>query len=177
MAETKLFCHVPHKPSDMVDFVSNVEGYPEFINLLSAVRVSERKELGDGHENFEAEATVSYKFVSEQFRSLVDVFHSENRINVSKSGTKGAVKALENNWIFHELSDGSTLVEFYVQVKLKAFPLEVLLRDKFDKAANHIMNVFTLRAGQLYEHVGDDNINLEAEYARLGLKQEMAELS
>lgn len=170
MPATTMFKRVRHSPENLLTMVSDVEDYPKFINLLSALRVRTREQTGEHTERFEADASVSYKMISETFRSIVLVDKAAGKIQVSKGDRAGAVKSLKNDWIFHELSDGSTLVEFFVDVRLKAFPLELLIRDKFDKASTHIMNLFQARADQLFEPVGDADLDMDAEYSRLGLK-------
>ncbi len=170
MANTRLTRRIMNSPKDLIALVSNVEAYPEFINLISALRVSNRTNITENHERFEAEATVAYKFIRESFRSVIDVYHNENRIVVSKADKSGAVKALQNDWHFHELSDGSTLVDFMIDVKLKAFPLELLLRDKFDRAGEHLMTLFETKASQVCPAVGDQTLAVAAECKRLGLE-------
>lgn len=172
MAKAHTLRHIPHNPDDLVKLVSDVENYPQFINLISAMRVAKRTQITDTHEQFEADATVVYKFIRENFGSIVDVHSDTRQISVRKAGEGGAVKNLSNNWKFHELSDGSTLVDFSVEVKLKAFPLEILLRDKFEKLGMQIMNVFEAKAAKLFPKVGQENLDLKAECARLGLKAE-----
>lgn len=174
MAETRLIRRIEHAPKDLMALVADVETYPEFINLLSALRVTNRETLSDVHERFEADATVSYKFVRESFRSVVNLHHDEQRISVTKADRSGAVRDLKNDWKFHELSDGSTLVDFNIKVKLKAFPLEILLAEKFDKAGDKIMNLFTAKAETSCEKVGRPDLDLPAEYARLGLSGDFA---
>lgn len=171
MAETHLTRHIRHSPKDLMTLVGNVEAYPEFINLLSALRVTKRKMITEFHEQFEADATVSYKFISESFSSVVNLHHDQNRISVTKADRSGAVRSLRNEWDFHEVSDGSTIVDFKIKVKLKAFPLEMLLSEKFNRAGDHMMNLFETKAGQTCPVIGDPNVNLTAEYARLGLRQ------
>ncbi|MBC6403333.1 MAG: hypothetical protein GDA39_06275 [Hyphomonadaceae bacterium] len=160
-------------PEDLLRFVSNVEGYPVFINLLSAVRVTNRRRVGD-LETFEAEVTVSYKFFSEKFRSFIRIDHAKNEIDVSRASRRGAVRFLKNRWVFHELSDGSSLVDFSVDVRLKALPLEMILRRKFYKAAVHMIGLFETRARQVYPEVGDSDLDLKAEYKRLNLREPAA---
>ena len=171
MAKATLHRRVMHAPNDLFDLVSDVERYPEFINLLSAIRVSNREQVSGSIERFEAEANVSYKFLSERFNSLVEVDRENLTIDVSKADRSGAVRALKNNWVFHPLSDGSTYVDFFVEVKLKAFPLEMMMREKFDKAGRHIMNLFETKAGQTYKKIGDADLDLDTELSRLGLSQ------
>ncbi len=153
--------------------VADVEKYPRFINLISALRVTKTTALSDTQTRFEAEAVVAYKFISEIFRSIVEVRNDSRQIYVKKADKGGAVKSLENNWIFYELSDGSTLVDFDVDVRLKAFPLEVLARDKFDKVAQKIMTMFIGYAGETLENIGEENLDLEAEIRRLGLTKSL----
>ncbi len=158
--------HIKHSPDDLVNMVSNVEEYPKFINLISNLRIT--KQLNE--TDFEAEAIVAYKSIRQTFKSLIHVDREHRFIRVTKAEKGGAVKNLENRWTFHELSDGSTLVDFYVDVTLKAFPLNILIRDKFDKASHDIMNAFEKRAGQVCKKVDiDPALDLVMEKSNLGL--------
>ena len=146
--------------------VADVENYPEFINLISALRIT--KKISD--TDFEAEAIVSYKMLRESFRSLIHVDREDKFIRVTKATKGGAVKTLENTWKFHELSDGTTAVEFFVEVSLKAFPLNILIKEKMAKASDVIMGAFERRAAKVCKPVKSGKLDLSAEYARLGLK-------
>lgn len=169
MPAASLMQRVRHRPADIMTLVADVENYSRFIPLFSALRVRKRTAITDHHERFEAEAVIAYKFISETFRSVVDVHTDKCEIHVTKADKGGAVKSLDNDWVFYELSDGSTLVDFNVNVRLKAYPLELLARDKFPKVANKIMGLFINYAAQNCELVGGDTIDLEAEMSRLGL--------
>lgn len=171
MAETHMTRRILHSPEDLMDLVSDVESYPDFINLLSALRVVKRKKISDVHDQFEADATVSYKFIRETFRSFVNIYHDKRRIEVTKSNKDGALKSLDNTWCFHELSDGSTLIDFKIEVRLKAYPLERLLREKFTSAGSKIMSLFVEKAHKQCPRVGDPNLDVKAECKRLGLPQ------
>ena len=157
--------HICHDADDLLEMVANVEDYPTFINLISALRIT--KQIDE--RNFEAEAVVAYKMIRESFKSLIHIDREKKYIRVTKAEKGGAVKTLENTWKFHPLSDGSTAVEFYVDVSLKAFPLNMLIRDKMDKASEVIMNAFVARAAQVCRSVKSEDIDLTAEYGRLGL--------
>jgi len=163
MPSTRIQRRIMHRPEDLLELVADVERYPKFITFISALRVKDRKILPDGRETFDAEATVSYKFISERFHSQIIVDRDKKTISVNKSGHGGAVKKLKNNWAFQKLSDGSTLVDFYVDVSLKAFPLNILLREKFDKIGNEIMSLFEKKAGLAYEKTGDAELDWRAE--------------
>ena len=165
MPSTSFIRHISHSPDELLDMVANVEDYPKFINLISALRIT--KKIND--TDFEAEAIVAYKMIRESFKSLIHVDRENQFIRVTKAEKGGAVKVLENTWKFHSLSDGSTAVEFYVNVSLKAFPLNILIKDKMGKASDVIMNAFVARAAQVCKPVKSEGLDLAAEYAGLGL--------
>jgi len=158
--------HIRHAPNELVELVSNVEEYPKFIDLITHLRITKRID----EKNFEAEAIVAYKAIRQTFKSLIHVDNDKKFIRVTKAQKGGAVKLLENRWTFHELSDGTTLVDFYVDVTLAAFPLNILIRDKFQKASVEIMNAFETRAGEVCTAIKTDTpIDLAIEKRRLGL--------
>jgi len=157
--------HICHDADDLLEMVANVEDYPVFINLISALRIT--KKIDD--KNFEAEAVVAYKMIRESFKSLIHIDREKKFIRVTKAEKGRAVKTLENTWKFHPLSDGSTAVEFYVDVSLKAFPLNMLIKDKMARASDVIMNAFVARAAQICKPVNSDDMDLADEYKRLGL--------
>jgi len=171
MPAAALLQRVRHRPDDIMALVADVESYPRFIGLISALRVTKETQLSESHTHFEAEAVVAYKFISETFRSIVDVRRDSREIVVKKADKGGAVKSLINNWVFHELHDGSTLVDFDVDVRLKAFPLEMLARDKFDKVATKIMAMFIDYAGETLDVVGEADFDISEDMTRLGLKK------
>ena len=159
-----------HSPDDLLEMVADVEKYPEFVDLIAAMRVISREDRSPTHTHFEAEALVAYKAINEQFASQVDVYRDQHKIVVTKSERGGALKSLLNEWTFHPLPDGSTLVEFFVEVRLKAFFLEGLLKTKFAEAAEDIMDKFERRAGKLYSKVGEESYDAAADIARLNLQ-------
>jgi len=165
MPSTSFTRHICHDADELLEMVADVENYPVFINLISALRITKKND----DKNFEAEAVVAYKMIRESFKSRIHIDRENKFIRVTKAEKGGAVKALENTWKFHPLSDGSTAVEFYVDVSLKAFPLNMLIRDKMGKASDVIMNAFVARAAQICKPVNGGGLDLAAEYKRLGL--------
>jgi len=165
MPSTHLVRHIAHPASELMAMVADVESYPIFINLISALRITKKTSDTD----FEAEAVVAYKMLRETFKSKVHVDPEARTIHVFKAEKGGAVKTLENFWTFHSLEDGSTLIEFSVDVSLKAFPLNILVRDKMDRATDVILGAFERRAAQVCQAVESSGVDVEAEKARLGI--------
>jgi len=144
-----------HRPDDLLDMVIDVENYPKFINFISSVRILRRETPTPAIEALTVDVAVQYKFISETFRSLATADRENLRIRIEKSGHGGAVRKLTNIWEFHLLSDGSTQLDFTLDVALKAAPLQFLFRRKIGETAASIMNAFERRAQQICEPVGD----------------------
>lgn len=170
MASTRLTRRIMASPEDLLTLVSDVEIYPEFIDVISALRISKHTKISDTQEQFEADTSVAYKFVRESFRSLVKIDRERKTISVSKADHSGAVKTLKNDWHFHALPDGSTLVDFSIDVTLKAYPLEVLLREKFGRAGEKMIMLFENKAARDCPVVGSPELDVMAECKRLGLR-------
>jgi len=169
MPQTALLQHVPHSPKDVLNLVADVETYPDFIDLISALRVTKTTSMSDAYSVFEADAIIRYKFISETFGSKIVVDKDKRTITVTKASRGGAVKSLRNDWKFHELSDGSTLVDFDVDVRLTAFPLELLAKEKFPKIAKIIMGYFIDHAEATLPKISSQNLNISKEINSLGL--------
>jgi len=149
-----------HSPEDLLEMVIDVENYPKFINFISSVRILKRVTPTPTTEALTVDVAVQYKFVSETFCSLATADRENLCIKIEKSGHGGAVRTLTNTWIFHLLSDGSTQLDFSLDVSLKAAPLQFLMRGKIDSAAKSIMNAFERRAKQVCVPAGDKSIDL-----------------
>ncbi len=166
MPSTYLRRRVCASPDDVFNMVADVENYPKFINLISSLRIIKRVTP----QEFEAEAIVSYKILRESFRSKIRTNPEARKIHVTKAQSGGAVKTLTNDWAFYALSDGSTLVDFYVDVSLKAFPLNLIIREKMGRATEVIMSAFEGRAAQICKPAGVHDLDMSVEYKRLGLE-------
>ncbi len=158
--------HICHDADALLEMVADVEKYPEFISLVAALRVVNRK----SESEYEAEAIIAYKMFRETFRSAITVDRAARTVHVTKAQKGGAVKTLENRWVFHPLADGTTLIEFFVDVSLTMTPLNFILREKMSKASDIIMGAFERRAGEVCEAVESDaGMDVAAEAKRLGL--------
>lgn len=166
MPSTHLVRHSAHPADELLSMVADVESYPKFINLISALRIT--KKISD--TEFEAEAVVAYKMLRETFKSKIKIDRKARTIRVFKAEKGGAVKTLENLWVFHPLDDGSALIEFSVDVSLKAFPLNILITQKMDKATEVILSAFERRAKQVCKTVESDRVDLDAQCKALGIK-------
>ena len=165
MPSTVFTRHICHDADELLEMVADVENYPQFITLISALRIT--KKISD--TDFEAEAIVSYKMLRESFRSIIHIDREKKFIRVTKAEKGGAVKTLENTWKFHTLSDGTTAIEFYIEVSLKTFPLNILIREKMEKASDVIMGAFERRAAKVCKPIQSQGLDLSTELGARGL--------
>ena len=165
MPSTAFTRHICHDADELLEMVADVENYPQFITLISALRIT--KKISD--TDFEAEAIVSYKMLRESFRSIIHIDREKKFIRVTKAEKGGAVKTLENTWKFHTLSDGTTAIEFYIEVSLKTFPLNILIREKMEKASDVIMGAFERRAAKVCKPIQSQGLDLSTELGARGL--------
>lgn len=166
MAKVHIQRRLRHMPDDMLALVSDVESYPDFIKQISAVRILSRAQISDTREEFTADVSIQYKLISEVFRSKVIADKTARTLSIARAGHGGAIKSLANIWKFIELEDGSTLVDFRLEVRLKAAPLEFLVKQKFNKATHVIMGAFEARAGQIFPSIGDADYDYKADNIR-----------
>ena len=146
-----------HSADELFGLVLDVRSYPQFISQITALRVLEERE-GD----LTAEARVRYKFVAESFTSRVRSDAPARSIDVSF--VSGPFRTLINNWRFHPLSDGSCLVEFYIEAEFKIGMLQMLLDANKTRAGQQVLiKRFSDEAGRRFEQTGNPELDLAEE--------------
>jgi coenzyme Q-binding protein COQ10 len=146
--------------NDLFVLVSDVRRYPEFIPQITAMRVLEDNQEGS-IANLTAEARIRYKFVTERFTSQVRADAVARTIDVGF--VAGPFRTLSNNWRFHPLSDGSTLVDFAIAAAFKNPVLQVLLDNNKDRAADVLVRRFSDEADRRFALSGDADLDLADE--------------
>src|SRR5437868_13891772 len=139
---------VNHSPSEMFDLVADVERYPEFVPLCSALKIRQRMAKPDGTEVLVADMTVSFKLVKESFTSRVTLDRANLRILVEY--LKGPFSNLENRWSFEPKGEGACEVTFYLSYEFKSRMLAMLMGSMFDTAFRRFAAAFEKRADAIY---------------------------
>lgn len=154
------------RPEDLYQLVSDVRRYPDFIGLITGMRVT-HEDLNDEGGVLEAKARVKYKFVREQFTTRVHLDATCNAIDVEY--LSGPFHTLANRWRFHELSDGSTLVDFWIRYAFRNPVLQMLVDTNRGRAVSYLIRAFETEAKKRYEPVGSDDLDLKSEMMSLQL--------
>ena len=153
-----------HRPDDLFDLVSDVRAYPDFISLITAMRVT-RDQIIDGVGELDAEARVRYRFVRERFSTRVRLDRPKRLIDVDYLA--GPFHDLANQWRFHALDDGSTLVDFWIRYNFKNPLLQVLVDTNRGRAIRYLISAFGAEAERRYETVGASAYALEPALDRI----------
>ena len=130
------------KKDKLIDFVLDIEKYPEFIPFCLASKVYERKNEGDKILII-ADLTIGKSPFSDTYKSDVRFNKKNDTINVTN--IDGPLKQLQNNWKFVE-TDNTTEVYFDVDFEIKNKFLNLLMEKSFEYGLNKIADAFQKRA-------------------------------
>ncbi|AMA58135.1 type II toxin-antitoxin system RatA family toxin [Bradyrhizobium sp. CCGE-LA001] len=139
---------VNHSASEMFDLVADVERYPEFVPLCSALKVRQRMTKPDGTEVLVADMTVSFKLVKESFTSRVTLDRANLKILVEY--LQGPFSNLENRWTFEPKGEGVCDVGFFLSYEFRSRMLAMLMGSMFDAAFARFSTAFEKRADAIY---------------------------
>jgi coenzyme Q-binding protein COQ10 len=139
---------VRHAAADMFDLVADVDKYPQFVPLCTALRVRSRTEKGEGVSVIVAEMTVAYKLVHQTFTSRVTLDKPNLKILVEY--LDGPFSRLQNRWTFTATGEGACEVAFFIEYEFKSRTLAMLMGAMFDTAFRRFAAAFEARADQVY---------------------------
>ncbi|MGA9562928.1 MAG: type II toxin-antitoxin system RatA family toxin [Pseudolabrys sp.] len=138
---------VRHAATEMFDLVADVEKYPQFVPLCSALAVKSRTEK-NGTSILVADMTVAYKIVRETFTSRVTLDRPNLKILVEY--LSGPFKRMQNRWTFHPIGEEACDVEFFINYEFRSRALAVLMGAMFDAAFRRFATAFEQRADEIY---------------------------
>ena len=139
---------VRHSAGAMFDLVADIERYPDFLPLCSALKIRSRESPRDEVEIVVADMTVAYKLIRETFRSKVTLERSKLQILVEY--LDGPFSRMQNRWSFRATGEGACEVEFYIDYEFKSRVLGLLMGAMFDAAFRRFAAAFERRADEIY---------------------------
>ena len=131
----------------MFDLVADVEKYPLFLPLCSALKVKSRTEK-DGVTILVADMTVAYKILRETFTSRVTLDRPGLKILVEY--LNGPFKRMQNRWTFHPVDENACDIEFFIDYEFRSRTLAALMGAMFDAAFRRFAHAFEQRADEIY---------------------------
>lgn len=138
---------VRHAATDMFDLVADVEKYPQFVPLCSALTVNTRAEK-DGRTVLVADMTVAYKVIRETFTSRVTL--DRQSLTILVEYLDGPFKRMQNRWTFYSVETKVCDVEFFIDYEFRSRTLAMLMGAMFDAAFRRFAVAFDQRADEIY---------------------------
>ena len=145
MPKTSVKRLIERKKNDLINFVLDIEKYPEFIPFCLGSKVYERKKEGDLILII-ADLTIGKGAFSDTYKS--DVRYNKKNDTIHVTNIDGPLKYLENNWKFLEINN-KTEVYFEVDFEIKNSFLNKIMTKSFEYGLNKIADAFQDRAESL----------------------------
>ena len=136
---------IARKKQDLIDFVLDIEKYPEFIPFCLSSKVYEVKDE-DKEIKIIADLTIGKRPFVDTYKSDVRYNKSSNSIHVTN--IDGPLKHLENNWKFIQ-KENFTEVQFDVDFEIKNKFLNLIMTKSFEFGLNKIADAFQKRAEEI----------------------------
>ncbi len=139
---------VHHSAAQMFALVADMDAYPEFVPLCTALRVRHRETNAEGVEVALAEMEVGYKAIRERFTTRVTLEAARNEILVEY--VDGPFRHLRNRWRFRDLEENRSEIEFFIDYEFRSRTLGALMGAVFDDAFRKFASAFETRADRVY---------------------------
>ena len=141
--------NINKKKDKLIEFVLDIEKYPEFIPWCLDSKVYSFNDKDDKIE-ITADLTIGKSFFNETYKSFVVYDKSLDTICVTNYS--GPLKYLKNKWLFTSKGNNSE-VDFYIDFELKNKILNLLMTKSFDIGLKKIANAFEKRALELFNTI------------------------
>ena len=145
MPKASVTRQIAREKKKLIDFVLDIEKYPEFIPFCIDSKVYERNDKKDEIAII-ADLTIGKKPFVDTYKSDVRYNKKNDTIHVTNIG--GPLKHLENNWKFVQKKD-FTEVHFDVDFEIKNKFLDIIMTKSFEFGLNKIADAFQDRAEKI----------------------------
>ena len=145
MPKASVTRHIEREKQKLIDFVLDIEKYPEFIPFCIDSKVYEKEDNGE-EVTIVADLTIGRKPFVDTYKSDVRYDKKNDSIHVTNIG--GPLKHLENNWKFTQ-KENYTEVQFDVDFEIKNKFLNMIMTKSFEFGLNKIADAFQKKAENL----------------------------
>ena len=145
MPKASVTRHIARDKQTLIDFVLDIEKYPEFIPFCIDSKVYETNDNGNEIEII-ADLTIGKRPFIDTYKS--DVRYDKKNDSIHVTNIDGPLKHLENNWIFVE-KDNLTEVKFDVDFEIRNKFLNLIMEKSFQFGLNKIADAFQKRAEEI----------------------------
>ena len=145
MPKASVTRQIAREKQKLIDFVLDIEKYPDFIPFCLDSKVYEKKD-SEKEISIIADLTIGKKPFVDTYKSDVRYDKKNDSIHVTNIG--GPLKHLENNWKFIQ-KDNFTEVHFDVDFEIKNKFLNMIMTKSFQFGLNKIADAFQKKAESL----------------------------
>ena len=145
MPKASVTRQIAREKQKLINFVLDIEKYPEFIPFCIDSKVFERNDKKDEIAII-ADLTIGKKPFIDTYKSDVRYNKKDDTIHVTNIG--GPLNHLENNWKFIQ-KDDFTEVHFDVDFEIKNKLLDMIMTKSFEFGLNKIADAFQERAEKI----------------------------
>ena len=142
MPKASVTRHIKRDKQKLIDFVLDIEKYPEFIPFCIDSKVYETKDEVNEIKII-ADLTIGKRPFVDTYKS--DVRYDKKNDSIHVTNIDGPLKHLENNWKFIQ-KDKLTEVQFDVDFEIKNKFLNLIMEKSFQFGINKIADAFQKRA-------------------------------
>ena len=142
MPKASVTRHIKRDKQKLIDFVLDIEKYPEFIPFCIDSKVYETKDEVNEIKII-ADLTIGKRPFVDTYKS--DVRYDKKNDSIHVTNIDGPLKHLENNWKFIQ-KDRLTEVQFDVDFEIKNKFLNLIMEKSFQFGLNKIADAFQKRA-------------------------------
>ena len=145
MPKASVTRQIAREKQKLIDFVLDIEKYPEFIPFCIDSKVYERSNKKDEIAII-ADLTIGKKPFVDTYKSDVRYDKKNDSIHVTNIG--GPLKRLQNNWKFIQ-KENCTEVQFDVDFEIKNKFLNMIMTKSFQFGLNKIADALQRRAEKI----------------------------
>tara|TARA_B100000767_G_scaffold259649_1_gene269577 strand:- start:850 stop:1287 length:438 start_codon:yes stop_codon:yes gene_type:complete len=142
MTKASVTRQITSEKQKLIDFVLDIEKYPEFIPFCIDSKVYEKNDK-ENEIVIVADLTIGKKPFVDTYKS--DVRYNKKNDSIQVTNIGGPLKYLENNWKFIQ-KDKFTEVHFDVDFEIKNKFLDTIMTKSFEFGLNRIADAFQKRA-------------------------------
>ena len=139
---------IDNKKDKLIEFVLDIEKYPEFVPFCFDSKVYEMKKEGDLTKII-ADLTIGKGPFKDTYKSDVKFNKKDSTIKVKNIG--GPLNHLENNWHFKEYEKG-TEISFDIDFEIENKFLNIVMTKSFQFGLDKIADAFQKRAEELFSN-------------------------
>jgi ribosome-associated toxin RatA of RatAB toxin-antitoxin module len=139
-----------YSPQQMMDLVTDVAKYPQFLPWCDHSKVLEMRPSPD--EGQSAEIGISFGGIKQSFATRnTHVHHKNGALEDKLALQSGPFSKLEGRWLFTPVGDGSNCrVELDLHYDFASPLLAALIGPVFERITTSLVDAFVKRAEQVY---------------------------